>query len=141
MKLLAYLFSFFVIATAANAQTKPAQAKQAAPAAIAPAKKPIHKASIAGKSNGNISRNELLNSKGVETSEPSHRITEYKMTIVGKDGEDMEFFNDKGGELTENMRAELKGADIGSKIAFEGIMCADSTNKTHKMNALTFLLK
>jgi hypothetical protein len=131
-----------VLALAANAQTKQAQTKQpAAPATAAPAKKPIHKASIAGKSNGNITRTELLSSKGVQTSEPSHHIVEYKMTIVGRDGEDMEFYNDKNGELTENMRAELKGADTGSKISFEGIMCADSTNKPHKMNALTFLLK
>jgi hypothetical protein len=134
MKILKYLFIFpLALGITANAQTTETKP--------APAKKLIHKASIAGKSNGNVSRNDLLTSKGILTSAPDHHIVEFKMTILGRDGEDMEFYNDKDGTLTENMRAELKGAEPGSKVSFEGIMCADSTNKPHKMNSISFLLK
>ena len=131
MKFILYLFSFLVVAASAGAQTKTATAP----------KRPIHKATIAGKTNGNISKSDLLNSKGVLTSNETHHITEFSMSLIGKDAEEMEFFNGKNGELTENMRAEIKGADSGSKISFESILCADSTNKTHKMNTLSFLIK
>jgi len=131
MKIILNLFSFLIISCAVSAQTSPSS----------PPQKPVHKATIAGKMGGSTSKNELLNSKGLIPVDKTHRITEFKLTIVNRENDEIEFFNDKSGELTENMRAEIKGAESGNKVLFENIKCLGADSVSHLVNPLTFIIK
>jgi hypothetical protein len=131
MKYILYLFSFLIFAFAANAQTQSAPASQ----------KLAHKANIAGKPGGTISKNALVNSRGIVPPDKTHHISEFKMTIINRENDETEFFNDKSGGLTENMCEELKAAQSGNKVIFENIKCVGPDSTTHFVNSLSFTLK
>jgi hypothetical protein len=129
---LIYFFSLFIIASAAQAQ----QVKEDMSLLDL-----NNKASIAGKTGGEITKDELLKSKGVETSDSAHHISGYKLTIATTDAEPLEFPSGHSGKLTELMRDAIKKAPAGSKISFEYIYCSDKHNMPHIVNPLIFVLK
>ena len=121
------LFLFFIAAAGAQAQTA--------------AQKPLHKATISGKEGGSISKSAIVNSKGIVPPDQTHHITEFKMTIINRENDEIEFFNDKSGGLTENMCEELKGAQSGNKVIFESIKCVGVDSVVHAVNPMTFVIK
>lgn len=99
---------------------------------------------IAGRMQGDITKDELLNSSGLILSEKVASIfhmKSFKMTLVVKESEPKEFDNEKNGELTDSMRDAIKNAPAGSKIYFEYITCVDKDNLTRKLHAIALVLK
>jgi hypothetical protein len=102
------------------------------------------KVNIAGIVKGDIAKEVMLNSKGLSIDDKKnsvYRIVSFRMTIVIKGTAPKEFYNEKNGELTEEMRDAIKRTSTGSKIYFEYIKCIDENNLTHKFNPAAFILK
>ena len=79
------------------------------------------KASIAGKSEGAITRKELLNAKGLTADKAGYRITEFKMTVVNSNGP--KEFASSNEKLTTAMRIAIQSASPHAKVYFEYIKC------------------
>ncbi len=90
-----------------------------------------YNASIAGKTNGYITSDEIIQAKTLlldSAIRNVYHIISYKMTFSGKGRNITEFENQKSGELTQAMLEELNKATSGCQIFFEFIKAADSTN-------------
>jgi hypothetical protein len=103
-------------------------------------------ASIAGKTNGEITREELLNSKGLlleNKPESVSGITSFRITMVEKGNVlgPMDLSNLDNGELTSKMREAIKSAPAGSKIYFEYIKCTNKDGSIRSLSPLNFVLK
>ena len=129
---LIYIFSLFFIASGTVAQAQTKEGSQI---------NWNNKASIAGKQGGDLEKEELLNSKGVETSDSAHHISGFKLTIAIKDSDPAEFASEHTGKLTVVMHDAIKKAPVGSKLFFEYIYCSTIDNMPHILNPLTFVLK
>jgi hypothetical protein len=101
---------------------------------------PQAKASIAGKPGGEIRKDELLNSKGLETADLNHYILEYRMSIAGP-GVQYQEIQGSDSTLNDRMRMAIRSAQPGAKVYFEYIKCADKDNNTHMLAPLTFIIK
>ena len=93
-------------------------------------------ATICGKTNGDVERNELMNMKSIELRGcvETAQVTGFKMTIVraNKDGSDKVIsLTTDGNTLSEKMKGSIKGALVGSKVYFEEIIVVDATGKKY----------
>jgi Zn-dependent membrane protease YugP len=123
-----YFVSLFMIATVAYGQTKKDSTVAKWP-----------KASIAGKT-GEMTKDELLNAKGLEMISPAFKVIEFRMSIVGK-GVAYQEIPTLGSELNDKMRAAIKEASSGTKLFFEYIKCTDENNEIHLVSPFTVILK
>ena len=102
------------------------------------------KVNIAGIVSGDISKEAMLNSKGLsfdDMASLTYHITAFKLTMIIRDATPKAFSNEKNGELTTEMRNAIKSAPVGSKIYFEYIKCADKNNLAHSLYATSFIIK
>ena len=97
------------------------------------------KASIAGKSEGAITRKELLNAKGLTADKAGYRITEFKMTVVNSNGPNE--FTGANGKLTKAMRNAIQLASPHAKVYFEYIKCIDKKGNSHLASPISIELK
>lgn len=104
------------------------------------------KVTIAGKTNGEITREELLDSKGLvieNKPEGVNGISSFRITIVEKGNVlgPADFNNPDNGELTDKMREAIKNVAAGSKIYFEYIKCTLKDGARLSLHPLNFVLK
>jgi hypothetical protein len=132
MRTILFLIVFSIISFSVNAQAEN-KSKNSNPFAS--------KASIAGKQGGAITKDELLNSNGVETADSSHFIKEYKLTVIGKNVRYIEHTGKDGsGALTDEMKASIREGSAGTKIYVEYIRCTNNGTHTHILAPLSFVL-
>jgi len=93
---------------------------------------------LAGKQGGKISKEEIASAKKLEYVFPdkTYKITEFKLSIAGKDIEYKEFTG-KGEELTSEMLSTLEQAPPGSKFYVEYIRAGNGAG-TRLLAPLTF---
>jgi hypothetical protein len=123
-----YFVSLFMIASIANAQTKDI----AKTAPLVP--------TIAGKLGGKMTKDELLNGKGIIVTDTTFKVTEFKMSITGKNVKYKEF-SATGNELNDDMRAAIKNAPAGTKIYFEFVKCAKEKCESRMSAPIQVILK
>ena len=102
------------------------------------------KINIAGKTKGEITKDELLNSKGIvfdDSLTNIYRITTFRMALISKGSGEKDFSNIKNGELTNIMREVIGNASSGNKIYFEMIRCTNKNNETRMISPLSFVIK
>jgi hypothetical protein len=97
------------------------------------------KPTIAGKSGGDITKEELLNSHGLEAL-GGHQISEYKMSIY-KQGSWLYEFHIRGNKLAANMKEAINGVKSGTSIYFEYIICNSENGSSHLTKPLSFVVK
>ena len=99
---------------------------------------------ISGIYNGEIEKSKLLISNGLtfgRSLDSMYRIAGFKMTLVIKGRDLLEFQNSKSNELTSFMIEAIKVAPIDSKIFFEYIRCVDKNGTSYSVNATQFIIK
>jgi hypothetical protein len=90
-----------------------------------------YNASVAGKSDGLITIEEILSAKQLlldKDAEQSYRIISFKITIICKGRDPIEIENQKNGELNSKMIEGIKKTSSGCKLLFEYIKAIDNTN-------------
>src|SRR5690348_14590418 len=84
---------------------------------------------IAGKTKGFVTKDELLNAGSLELRQkfkPIYTIARFRMVIRPKEkGVSKVFENLQGAELSPEMADAIKAAGEGDKIFFERILCTD----------------
>ena len=101
--------------------------------------KPVLKATIAGISKGDISKEILLNSRHIQCSDPQYEIIFYSLSLVKKG--DIIVFKGKGNTLSESMKAEIKELEPGNKLIIEEIGAKSAGEKFIKLPDISLLLK
>jgi hypothetical protein len=102
--------------------------------------KPDVQASIAGKTGGVITREDLLSSNGLAINEKGYTIIAFKMSIPSKGG-DSRFVGKKNGELNSLMRNAIKYAPPNAIVYFEYIKCVDKHENIHMAHPLIIKLE
>jgi hypothetical protein len=105
--------------------------------------------SIAGKTGGAITKDELLNSKGLETSSPNHAVEGFTVDIFiierDKNGKDLpqsaSIFYASGHELTKQMKDEIRNLPNGSQVEFMDIHCFPKYKTWHFVDPFTFTIR
>jgi len=88
-----------------------------------------HYVSFAGKTDGEISKAELLNAKSLVINKEdadAYHISSFKMTIICHNRDPIELENNKNGEFSTRMIEQLKNVEIGCKLFFEFIRITDN---------------
>jgi len=101
-------------------------------------------ASIGGKSSGEISKQAILDSKVVtldSIASLSYRISEFKLALVSKGRDILEFNKSGDGKLTEEMLQAISDLPLGSKVYIEYIRAIDKSNITHPVRPIALRLK
>ena len=96
-------------------------------------------ASIAGKTKGPITKEEILNAKSLlldKDSLSTYHIISFKMTLACKGRVISEYDNQKNGELNLPMIEGIKNSEAGCKLFFEYIRVTDSSNLIDSMRPL-----
>jgi hypothetical protein len=96
-------------------------------------------ASVDGKT-GSMTKEELMNAKGIVLSDTSLKVTEFKFSIAGK-GVNYQEFATRGSELNEQMKEALKDVQPGAKIYIEYIKYSDREGKINHAMPITIQLK
>ena len=97
------------------------------------------KATIAGKTGGEITRKDLLKAKELMVDKAGSHITDFKMTVVNAGGQ--EEFTGKGNKLSEAMRNAIKNASPHAKVFFEYIRCVEKDGGSHLLSPISLELK
>ena len=132
-----YFFSLFMILSAAYAQGQKATRDTLIP--LNNQSNSI-KAAIAGKSGGEIAKEELLNPKGLETTDSAFHVMSYKMSLIGKNVEYREF-SGRDNNLSDDMRAAIKQIPSGTKVFFEYIKTETKNKESRMLTPLSFIIK
>ncbi len=97
------------------------------------------KASIAGLSGGNISKDIILNSSEILCSNPAFEIISFTLS-VSKDNDIIDFYG-TGKNLTVQMKDLIKGMSNGNKIIIEKISAKTESGKVTDLPAIVLVLK
>lgn len=127
-----YFASLFMIASAADTHAQISTGNHAAEHDLA-------KASIAGKTHGEISLHDLLSATELKTNKQRVYVVEYKLTVVSTGGK--EEFTGTGNKITEPMRFAFHNASSHAKINFENIKCINKDGSTYLLAPLSLELK
>jgi hypothetical protein len=101
---------------------------------------PPSRATMAGKTGGEMTKGELLNSKGLEVTDSTYHVENFVMSVVGK-GTPYSELEAKGSELSDAMREAIKGMPIGAKMYFEYIMCVNKEHDTRMSLPISVTIK
>jgi hypothetical protein len=106
----------------------------------------IGKATLLGKNRGEISRKDLLDSKGIlpekHLLDSGYKVVSFRLTIVKYDGDPMEVMENKeSGLFTDEMINEIKGAKDGSRLYFEFVECSLGSGARKNLHPAAFILK
>jgi hypothetical protein len=105
-------------------------------------KKPVFEhVTVAGKSAGALSKEELINAEGLYYSNGYFHITGFKMTLVNAKGKKAEYVNGANAKLTPVMRTGIKDEMNLKKVLFENIKCADKDNYVKALPSMSFTIK
>jgi hypothetical protein len=94
---------------------------------------------IAGKSSGDITIQELLDANGIEVV-PGHHISAFKMSTSGN-GNLLVVYEAVGNTFDERMRATIKGLKKGYYIYIESIICRTEDDSRHRTKLISFRIK
>lgn len=92
---------------------------------------------IGGKVNGNISRNELFDNKGI-TTESDVSVIHFELHLI--DGLGGKVFKEEGNHLSAEMKAALKKINSGETIYFENIKGKTNKGDVVRLNPLRYVL-
>jgi hypothetical protein len=96
---------------------------------------------VGGKTKGDITRAELLNSEGLSFRDTNCHISGFRMTLVTTKGMQVEYTNEVDGRLTPAMLAGIKKETDLYKVFFEYIKCTDNSNSIRSQEPLSFRVK
>jgi len=103
---------------------------------------------IAGKNAGGITKDELLNSKGLETSSPDHIIYGFTLNFSpnekdknGKEVISIGTLSAGGHELTKQMKEVIKNLPLGSEVEFLDIHCTPKYKVYHFVDPFALIIK
>lgn len=92
---------------------------------------------ISGKANGNISRNELFDNKGI-TTESDVSVIHFELHLI--DGLGGKVFKEEGNHLSSEMKDALKKINSGETIYFENIQGKTQKGDVVRLNPLRYVL-
>jgi alpha-L-arabinofuranosidase len=97
-------------------------------------------ATVAGISNGDISKDVLLNAGVIECSYPNVKIISFDMSAQLKNNGLVDL-KGNGNTLNEEMKSVIKNMEIGNKVIFEQIYAKSEAGKTMMLNAIILTVK
>jgi hypothetical protein len=97
------------------------------------------KATLAGISKGDISKDLLLSIAQIECSDPSYTVVYFTLSIMKSD--DLIVYSGMGNTLTESMKVLIKGIEPGSKLALDEIGAKSTDEKIIKLPAIILTLR
>ncbi|MBK5284108.1 MAG: hypothetical protein JJE25_01785 [Bacteroidia bacterium] len=108
-----------------------------------------HKVFIAGKSEGEITKEELLNPKGIETPDTSHFVSGFAMNISEANSDSLGrrsmmvygYSVKEGNQFTEEIRKVIEKLPAGSTISIGDIYCYQRYKGKHYVSTLYFTIK
>lgn len=108
-----------------------------------------HDVFIAGKNNGEITTEELLNPKGIETPDTSHFVSGFAMNISEANSDSMGrrslmvygYSTKEGNQFTQEMRRAIEKLPAGSTIYIGDIYCYQRYKGKHYVSTLYFTIK
>ncbi len=98
------------------------------------------KASVAGISKGEITKEKLLNSATIECSDLTYEIIYFNLSVLRKNG-DLVVYAGRGNSLSESMKAEIKALEPGTKLVLEDIGARSAENKFIELTAIVLDVK
>jgi hypothetical protein len=103
-------------------------------------KKPILKATIAGMSLGEISKELLLDTGLILCSDNKYEIVCFNLSVLHQNG-DLIVYNGRGNTFSQSMKAELKELPPGSKLVLEEISAKSVQDKIVKLPSIVLSIK
>jgi len=108
-----------------------------------------HDVFIAGKNSGEITKEELLNPKGLESSDTSHFVSGFAMNMMelktdssGRRGcMTYGYTTKEGNQFTSEMRKAIEKLPTGSSIYIGDIYCFQRYKGKHYVGSLYFKIK
>lgn len=92
---------------------------------------------ISGKIDGNITKDELLDDKGLTTNSDVEIIS-FQLHVVG--GMSSKVFNSEGNTLNSEMKLALKDVNVGEEVYFEKIKGKATTGEVFRLSPIRYVM-
>ena len=97
-------------------------------------------ASVAGISNGEISKSLLLSNATIQCSDPKAEILYFSLSAFMKNG-DLIVYNGEGNRLTESMKIVIDELEKGSKLIIDNIAARTAGGKVIQLPSIVLILQ